>query len=247
MGEDSLTTAVDPYVQQAVVKTCGNLYRGITLHRYPIPELPLPDGNGARLLDVGCNWGRWSIAATRKGYDVTGIDPRADAVEAARRVARALGADSHYVVADARRLPFEDASFDVVFSYSVLQHLSKDDARSALHEAARVLGGGGTALVQLPNAFGPRNVLQQALRGFRSARGFEVRYWTPGELARTFEEIVGPAELEIDGFFSLNAQITDVDLLPARSRLVVRLSQRLRRFPWLLPLADSLYVRALKR
>ena len=34
----------------------------------PIPELCLPPaGADASLLDVGCSWGRWSMAAARKG------------------------------------------------------------------------------------------------------------------------------------------------------------------------------------
>ena len=40
---------------------------------------------GSRLLDLGSSWGRWSIAAARKGYSVVGLDPSLGAVLAARR------------------------------------------------------------------------------------------------------------------------------------------------------------------
>src|SRR2546421_318531 len=76
------------------------------LDSYPIPELRLPAGDGRRLIDVGCSWGRWSIAAARKGYRVVGIDPSLGAIIAARRVSESLGLPIRYVVGDARYLPF---------------------------------------------------------------------------------------------------------------------------------------------
>src|SRR5262249_5944608 len=83
----------DPVVQDAVAATCGYLYRPAAgrLTRYPIPELRLPRSSGGYLLDVGCNWGRWSISASRLGYNAVGIEPNLSAVLAARRVARQLG------------------------------------------------------------------------------------------------------------------------------------------------------------
>jgi SAM-dependent methyltransferase len=240
---------IDPYVSRAVEKTCGGLYRPLVgrLASYPIPEVPLPPGDGARLLDVGCNWGRWSLGAARKGYAVVGIDPALDAVGAARRVAAQLGEDVEYVVADARHLPFPDASFDVVFSYSVLQHFSRPDVLRSIAETRRVLRPGGRALVQMANAFGPRNLyLQLRRRRFREPSSlFDVRYWTPRELLDAFAAI-GPASLTADGFFALNAQAADLPLLPRRHRAVVRASELLRRVPALRTVADSVWVEAVR-
>jgi SAM-dependent methyltransferase/uncharacterized protein YbaR (Trm112 family) len=249
-----LDEPVDPYVSSAVEKTCGVLYGPLVgrLTEYPIPALPLPPGGDAELLDVGCNWGRWTLAAAGAGYRAVGIDPALEAVAAARRVAAQLGREAEYVVADARRLPFPDASFDVVFSYSVLQHFGKADAVRALGEIARVLRPGGKALVQMANAFGPRNLYRQiARRRFRESRGlFGVRYWTPAELTEVFSQAIGPVRLSVDGFFALNAQASDLHLLPRRFRPVVRTSELLRRaserLPALRSVADSLYVEATK-
>jgi SAM-dependent methyltransferase/uncharacterized protein YbaR (Trm112 family) len=243
-------TGVDPYVSKVVERTCGVLYRPLVgrLSAYPIPDLPLPPGDGERLLDVGCNWGRWTLAASGAGYEAVGIDPSLDAIAAATRVAAQLGREAEYVVADARHLPFPDSSFDVVFSYSVLQHFGKEDALTALREMHRVLRPGGRAVVQMANAFGPRNLYRQLLRlRFREPRGlFGVRYWTPDELVAAFSDAIGPARLSVDGFFALNAQASDVELLPLRYRPVVRASELLRRasvrVPALRSVADSLYV-----
>jgi SAM-dependent methyltransferase len=250
-GTGSTTGGVDPFVQQEIVKTNGILYRGAlgALARYPIPEIPLPEGSSARLLDVGCNWGRWSMAASRRGYRAIGIDPSLAAVQAAYRVSREVNAPADFVVGDGRSLPFPDHSFDVVFSYSVLQHFSKDDARDSIREAARVTRPGGTVLIQLANLFGVRQLYNQARDLARQEQGqFRVRRWTPQEMLSAFNELVGPSRLSADGFFSLNAQATDLDLMSSFPKLVVRSSEALKglaaRFRPLALLADSVFIEA---
>jgi len=241
--------AVDPYVSRLIVGTHGNLYRHLTvgLPRYPIPDLPLAAARGALLLDIGCNWGRWTIAAARAGYRPIGIDPSFEAIVAARRIAGQLGSEARYLVADARRLPFPDGTFDVVFSYGVLQHFSRADATVAVREIARTLKPGARSFVQMPNAFGLRNLLQLARRRFREGERFEVRYWRPAELVRIFS-LIGATTLSTDGFFTLNPQKRDLDMLPGRYRFLVGVSEALRRassrIPVLTNLADSIVVRS---
>ena len=239
---------VDPYVADLILGTHGNLYKNLSagLSRYPIPDFPLPRGNGELLLDIGCNWGRWTIAAKRAGYRPIGIDPSFEAIVAAKRIARQLGEDVQYVVADARRLPFADETFDVVFSYGVLQHFSKRDVATAVEEIARALKRDGSSWVQMPNALGALNVVRLAQRGFREGDEFEVRYWKPGELKRVFQRI-GPTELSTDGFFTLNPQKRDLDLLPRRFRAVVHVSETLKRLHAPTTLADSVNVRSVAR
>ena len=241
--------AVDEHVRASLIKTHGNLYRGVELTRYPIPPFPLPDGRGRALLDVGCNWGRWTIAAARAGWRPTGIDLAKKSVVAARRVAGQLGVEAEYVVADARELPFEDGSFDTVFSYSVLQHLAKEDLPRVVSEVGRVLRPGGLVWIEMPNARGLLNLVRQARRGFSAGSGQDVRYWTLAELRELFGAI-GPVSISADGFLTINPQAADLDLLPPRSRAVVRISERLtrasERLPLLVQVADSVVVHARK-
>ena len=147
---------------------------------------------------------------------------------AARRVARQLGLPNRYVVGDARFLPFRDEAFGVVFSYSVLQHLSKEDARAAVAEAGRVLRPGGQSLIQMPNWLGVRCLYHQVRRGFREPRGFEVRYWGVRELKQAFEQAVGPSTLSVDCYFGLGLQKTDRHLMSPKLRLAIDTSERLR-------------------
>jgi hypothetical protein len=83
---------VDPVVSVFVGATSGHGYRHLVgvLRDYPIPAFRMPPGQGELLLDVGCSWGRWSIAASRAGYRVVGIDPSLGAAKSARRVAASL-------------------------------------------------------------------------------------------------------------------------------------------------------------
>lgn len=242
---------VDPFVQAEILKTHGYLYKNLIgrLTRYPIPEIGIPGSEGAVLLDVGCNWGRWTLAAARKGYTAIGLDPSLEACLAGRRVADQLGIDAAFVVGDARALPFSDRMLDRVFSYSVLQHFDKNDAKASLDEIGRVLKSEGESLVQMPNLLGIRqayNRLRQVLK--RESGQFRVRYWMPGELRSTFHSSIGPSALEVDGFFSLNPQSTDLDLLSPFHRTIVRLSGILRSASDIIPplglFADSLYVRS---
>ena len=243
---------IDPFVKTVIGATNGSLYQHLVgkLTEYPVPALRLPPGNGRKFLEIGCNWGRWCLAAAQLGYQPVGIDPSLKGIRAACRVAEQLGARASYLVADGRYLPFPDSAFDQVFSYSVLQHLSKENVRSVLSEIHRALGAGGGMLVQLPNVFGIRCLYHELRRGFREATDFEVRYWTVPELRRTFQAAIGSATIEVDGFFSLNAQISDLRFFPPHYRAIVLASEGLRRLSRYLPpltyLADSLYVSASK-
>ncbi len=243
---------VDPVVSQMIAATSGNLYRHLvgSLPRYPIPDFRLKNGGGRLLLDIGCNWGRWSFAAAKEGFVPVGIDPQLGAVLAARRVAGQLGVKAHFVCGDARHLPFRREVFDVVYSYSVLQHLARAEVATVLDSAAACMTAGGTLLAQMPNQSGVRNLMQQARRGLREAGDFEVRYWRLAELRRMFERHIGPVALAVDCFFGIGLQAADVDLMRPGGRCLVVLSEFLRksaeRLPLLLRLADSVFVQARK-
>jgi SAM-dependent methyltransferase/uncharacterized protein YbaR (Trm112 family) len=239
---------VDPVIAHLIGATNGILYKSLVgrLERVPIPSLRLPPGNGRRLLDVGCNWGRWSLAAGRNGYRPIGIDPSLGAVLAAKRLALMRGLPFEGIVGDARHLPLADGAVDAAFSYSVLQHFSKPDALAALTEIARAIRPGGSYRIQMASATGIRSLQHLIRRRFRTPRDFEVRYWLPPALKRAFKRIFGDARLEVDCFFGLGLQATDYDLYGTLGRLLVTTSEALRRASGrIAPLryaADSLYI-----
>jgi SAM-dependent methyltransferase/uncharacterized protein YbaR (Trm112 family) len=243
---------IDPVIAHMVGATSGYAYKHLigSLRTYPIPHLRLPPSNGARLLDIGCNWGRWSLAAERKGYVVTGIDPSVGAIMAARRAARELSADIRYLVADGRFLPFRDGSYENVFSYSVLQHMSHANVRLVLAEVARVLATGGLSLIQMANRVGVRSIYHQARRRFRTPSEFDVRYWSLSQLRETFVSTVGVSAISVDCYFGLGLQKADSEIMMPAARIAIAVSEVLRRWseriPLLVDFADSVYVESVK-
>ena len=132
---------------------------------------------------------------------------------------------ARFVVGDARWLPFREHSFETVFSYSVIQHFSYADARQAVSEISRVLESGGRSLVQLPNTFGLRCLYHQLRRGFRTPAGFEVRYWTPSRMRRTFRDLIGGADLSPDCFFGIGLQVSDLHMMSPAKRALIAASE----------------------
>jgi 2-polyprenyl-3-methyl-5-hydroxy-6-metoxy-1,4-benzoquinol methylase/uncharacterized protein YbaR (Trm112 family) len=251
--------AVDPWVQEHITDTCGRRLFGRALgnlSQYPIPDIPLPPPAhaGQELLDIGCNWGRWSVSAARMGYVPIGIDPMLEAVQAAQRITNQLGLKARFVVGDARYLPFRNERFEVVHSYGVFQHFSKDNARLAIAEAGRVLAPNGSSLIQMTGAFGLlalwRLVAYPFRLGFNDVGEFKVRHWTPAEIRSFFGRSIGPTTVSVDGFFTIMPQPGDLKLLALRHRAIIRLSELGRAlsrvFPPLVPLADSLYATSRK-
>jgi SAM-dependent methyltransferase len=100
-----------------------------------------------KALDVGCGEGRFCRMLKLHGVDVTGIDPTPALITAAR----ARDEAGAYLEAAAERLPFGDASFDLVVSY--LSLIDIPDIQAAIAEMARVLNPGGALLIANLNSF----------------------------------------------------------------------------------------------
>lgn len=90
---------------------------------------------GLSVLDVGCAKGFMmnDLAKGVPGLIVKGIDVSSYAINHALEEMR-----PHVLVADARELPFEDKSFDVVVSINTIHNLERPDLIVALREIQRV-------------------------------------------------------------------------------------------------------------
>ncbi len=73
-------------------------------------------GPGRRVLDVAAGTGNAALPAAERGADVTASDLTPELLAAGRKRADAAGVELEWVEADAERLPFADAAFDVVMS-----------------------------------------------------------------------------------------------------------------------------------
>ena len=109
----------------------------------------LVDWRGLRVLDLGCAGGFMAEALDDRGAVVTGIDPAAEAVVAARSHADQSGRNIRYDTGIGEALPYEDGAFDAVVCVDVLEHVS--DLDRVLSEVARVLKPGGLFLFDTIN------------------------------------------------------------------------------------------------
>lgn len=104
-----------------------------------------------RALDFGCGFGRLTLALADHVEQVVGIDIAPSMI---------AGAEQHNTVGDrvSYRLndgddlsAFPDASFDLVLSIIVLQHIENRFKAAYLREFVRVLRPGGVAYVTIPS------------------------------------------------------------------------------------------------
>lgn len=96
---------------------------------------------GEAILDLGCGTGRLAarIKEEHPECQVKGIDPGHRMIKAARQRNGDFSVPEDFVVGSATDLPFEDHTFDCVFSCLVLHLLAKEETAQALHEIGRVL------------------------------------------------------------------------------------------------------------
>ncbi len=99
---------------------------------------------GERVLEIGCGSGCDLLQFAKHGAIATGIDRTPKHLELARQ---RVGNLATVTEADARRLPFPDASFDYVYSHGVVHH--SDEPEKIVAEIFRVLRAGGRFNVQV--------------------------------------------------------------------------------------------------
>ncbi len=107
-------------------------------------------GARGRILDVGCGPGHIPllIATMQPEAEVTGVDLSAAMLRIAEehRAVSSHAARVRFTKADAKKLPFADASFDTVCSNTILHHIP--EPAPFLRECWRVLKPGGAFLVR---------------------------------------------------------------------------------------------------
>lgn len=124
-----------------------------------LPYLP-PRG---RVLEIGAGTGRQALALSERGLEVSAID-----IPSSNYAEHRLFPVQDY---DGTTIPFEDDSFDVVYSSNTLEHVR--DLPRMHAEIARVLKPGGKSIHVLPSHWwrawttftGPVSAIQCALRG----------------------------------------------------------------------------------
>ena len=151
---------------------------------------------------MGADHLEWALGSPRS---LTGIDLTPHAVDFTRQRLALHGLRSRLLVTNSERLPFEDASFDLVYSWGVIHH--SPDTPAAVREIRRVLRPGGRARVmiyQQRSLVGAMLWLRYALlagRPWRSLREIYAQHlespgtkaYTPGEARGMFSDFADVA------------------------------------------------------
>jgi ubiquinone/menaquinone biosynthesis C-methylase UbiE len=142
-----------------------------------------------KLLDAGCGTGGMlhTLHETRPEWQITGLDLSSVAVEHCQQ--RGL---PEIIRGSVDKMPFPNASFDVVVSLDVLYHKQVSQNR-ALSEIARVLKPGGLLILNLP-AF-------DVLRGRHDVAVHGTRRYT----IKRIRELLRPAGFKLETAFYWNA------------------------------------------
>lgn len=137
---DSADLVRDAYYDDPLLEAAMRYWRS---EEWAATRLFLPSVPG-RALDVGAGRGIASFALAKEGFDVISLEPDGSALVgtvAIESLARETGLPITVVQEVSERLPFPNASFEVVFARAVLHHTH--DLRAACGEFLRVLKPGG--------------------------------------------------------------------------------------------------------
>lgn len=101
------------------------------------------------VLDLGCGLGRHSLLFARYGFEVSACDLSEYAVEQTEKAAEKLGYNVNATVCDMLNMPYEDNSFDCLFSYLVISHTDTKGFEQVMHEIKRILKPNGSIFITL--------------------------------------------------------------------------------------------------
>lgn len=103
-----------------------------------------------RALEIACGPGRLTAEMSAVPFGVA-IDASQPMLETAQRRMPPQAAPWTFLRTDAFRLPFQDASFDVVYTCRFIRHFQLEDRQRLYREVHRVLRPGGALLVDALN------------------------------------------------------------------------------------------------
>lgn len=129
----------DGYIQQAETR--------YQLEPYILEFGQFDQYRGKRVLEIGVGLGADHQMFAAAGAELYGIDLTERAVAHTSNRLGLFDLPSNLQVSDAEELPFEDESFDLVYSWGVLHHTPRTD--QAVEEVHRVLKKGGEAKVMI--------------------------------------------------------------------------------------------------
>lgn len=143
----------DPHGKFRPLHKIGPARLGFIIERlaahFQLPATGLKRLQGTSVLDIGCGGGLICEPLARLGATMTGIDPAAENIEAARRHAAGQDLTITYRPARVEDLVAENTRFDAVLCLEVVEHVP--DVPAFLRQCASLVRPGGLMIVSTIN------------------------------------------------------------------------------------------------
>lgn len=100
---------------------------------------------GAKVLDAGCGNGLVTKYLCDHGFSVVAIDASLNML----KVAKSKCSQAKFINVDIRKMKFENNSFDAIFCYAVLIHISKTECKKVLNNFLKFLKSNGILFINV--------------------------------------------------------------------------------------------------
>jgi SAM-dependent methyltransferase len=108
----------------------------------------------ARVIDIGCGFGRHAIELSGRGYEVTGIDLSPELLQEARVTSEESGTSITWIEMDMREMEFENEFDAAVCLYTSFGYFSDEENLDVLRRISRALCKKGRLVLDVENRDG---------------------------------------------------------------------------------------------
>jgi len=112
----------------------------------------------ARVLEIGCGTGDFSIELAKAGASVIALDLSMERIEVVRKKALEKGINLDLYLGDAEETTFPDETFDLILCRSVIEHVN--NPKQLIKEMARILKPNGAIQLTAPNRYSISQILR---------------------------------------------------------------------------------------
>ena len=187
---DTMTTELSFTGERFLPNLAGEMWAE-HWHRY---HFVLPLVAGKKVLDVASGEGYGSALIASKAVEVIGLDVSAEAVAHAND-AYADRQNVTFMQGSCAKLPFDDATFDVIVSFETIEHISKQN--EFLDEIKRVLKRSGLLIMSSPNR-----------AEYSDARGYANEFHVKELYRAEFADLLGARFQHLHWFSQRNAFVS---------------------------------------
>lgn len=122
------------------------------------------------MLDLACGVGGFSFLLEDYGFEVVGVDISEDMIRKAREYAKSRESNVEFIVGDARKLSFEDKTFDYVIFIDSIVHFEPLELNQVFKEVRRVLKPSGKFIMYFTD-------LRELLPRLKESLVVGQKYW----------------------------------------------------------------------